>query len=140
MLKISYILIILSLLSSCSHNYQVTTNLDKENFKAYYSAAEVNIYKNDKDIKGEHIFVGLVEGQDCQVKPHHAAPDKVNARTQARQKAFDINANAIVFTGCADLPPEKLKQLSQSNDSLQCNAIIICYGRAFSVAEDAAIK
>jgi len=124
------------LISACSTNYQISTNLDKENFQHYFSAAEVNIYENEQDITARHQFIGLVEGQDCQEKPYHAAPDKINARTQARQQAFEQKANAIVFTGCAELAPEQLAQLSRSNDAQQCHAIIICYGRAFAVEAD----
>lgn len=124
---------LVSLISACSSNYQVSTNVDKENFKHYFSAAEVDIYENERDITARHQFIGLVEGQDCQEKPHHAAPDKINARTQARQQAFEQKANAVVFTGCAELAAEQLAQLSRSGDALQCHAIVICYGRAFAV-------
>lgn len=118
-------------LSSCSNQYAVSTNLDKENFTEYFSASKVTIYANENEIPGPYKVVGVVEGQDCQIKAHHAVPDQVAARTQARQHAFNQNANAIVFTGCADLDHAKLTQLNQSNDSNQCHAMIICYGRAF---------
>jgi len=123
-------------ISACSSNYQISTNVDKENFQHYFSAAEVDIYENEQDITARHQFITMVEGQDCQEKPYHAAPDKINARTQARQQAFEQKANAVVFTGCAELAPEQLAQLSRSSDALQCHAIIICYGRAFAVETD----
>ncbi len=129
-----------SSITACSTNYQLSTNLDKENFKDYFSAAEVKIYQHAKDLPLRHQFVGLVEGQDCQEKPHHAAPDKINARTRARQQAFEQKANGIVFTGCADLTPEQLAQLSQSNDALQCQAITICYGKAYVVETNTSTK
>ncbi len=120
-------------ISACSTNYQVSTNVDKENFQHYFSAAEVEIYEHEQDITARHQFIGVVEGQDCQERPHHAVPDEINARTQARQLAFEQKANAIIFTGCAELSPEQLAQLSRSNDAQQCHAIIICYGKAFAV-------
>lgn len=140
MLKKSIVLSLVTLLASCSTNYQVSTNLDKENFKNYFSAAEVSIYDTEQEITTRHKFVGLVEGQDCQTKSHQAAPDKIIARTQARQQAFVQGANAIVFSGCAVFSPEQLAQLSHSNDAKQCHAIVICYGRAFIVEADDSAK
>jgi len=127
------------ILASCSNNY-VATNLDKENFNEYFSPAKVKIYETEQSISTQYQLIGVVEGQDCQKKPHHAAPDKINARTQARQQAFDKNANAVVFTGCVELTPEQLAHLGDSNDAQQCYAIIICYAKAFAVAADIETK
>jgi len=77
MKRISILITVLLFITACNSHYQVSTNLDKENFKHYFSAAEVKIYAHENDITARHKFVGLVEGQDCQEKPHHAAPDKV---------------------------------------------------------------
>ncbi len=140
MLRKYLVLILAASITACSTNYQVSTNLDKENFKDYFSAAEVKIYLHEKDIPGRHQFIGSIEGQDCQEKPHHAAPDKINARTQARQQAFEQNANGIVFTGCADLTSSQLAHLRQSNDAQQCHAITICYGKAYLVETDTSTK
>lgn len=118
-------------LIGCSSNYAVSTNLDKDNINQYFSASKVTIFDKESNIPGPYKFVQGVEGQDCQLRPHHAAPDKINARTQARQQAFNLGANAIVFSGCAQLTPEKLAELNQSNDAKQCHALVICYGRAF---------
>ncbi|MBL4898923.1 MAG: hypothetical protein JKX76_04635, partial [Colwellia sp.] len=73
----------LALITGCSSRY-VSTNLDKENFSDYFSASKVEIYRSEQDIKNHYQFVGVVEGQDCQIKSHLAAPDEINARTQAR--------------------------------------------------------
>ena len=83
-------------------------------------------------------FISAVEGQDCQTKPHHALPDEINARTEARRQAFNKKANAVIFTGCAALDQEQLAQLGNSNDAKQCHAIIICYAKAFVVNQDKA--
>jgi RcsF protein len=117
---------------SCSNRY-VSTNLDKDNFNQYFSASNVKIYKSENDFPGQYHYIGAVEGQDCQVKPHHAQPDEINARTQARQKAFSLQANAIVFTACTLLTQEQLLQLSESNDAKQCNSLVVCYGKAYAV-------
>ena len=125
------------LLTSCSVE-NLSTNLDKDNFSDYFSAGNVEIYKNEKDIMARYQFIGAVEGQDCQTKAHHAVPDEINARTQARRQAFDKQANGIVFSGCALLTQQQLSQLNNSNDAQQCHAIVICYAKAFSI--ESAVK
>jgi RcsF protein len=121
-----------SLMASCSSHY-ISTNLDKENFRDYFSASKIKIYDNENDIETRYQFIGSVEGQDCQIKSHHALPDKVVARTQARQQAFNKNANGVVFSGCASLDQEQLARLNNSNDAQQCHAIIICYAKAYAI-------
>ncbi|MBL4764950.1 MAG: rcsF protein [Colwellia sp.] len=102
-------------------------------FTQYFSASQVEVYSQETDIKTRHNYIGVVEGQDCQVKPHHAAPDEINARTQARRQAFEQQANGIIFTGCALLTSQQLAQLNSSSDAQQCHAIVICYARAFLI-------
>lgn len=121
-----------ALITACS-NKHLSTNLDKDNFSDYFSAAKVKIYQQETDIKTRHNYIGIVEGQDCQVKPHHAAPDEINARTQARQQAFEQQGNGVIFTGCALLTSQQLAQLNSSNTAQQCHAIVICYARAFAI-------
>jgi len=130
-----FTLILLIFTSSCSSD--ISTNLDKDNFQKYFSAATVKIYQREQDILTRHQFIGLAEGQDCQEKAYHAKPSKINARTQARQHAFEKQANGIVFTGCAELSSEQLAQLSQSSDAQQCHALIICYGKAYFIEVEA---
>ena len=120
------------LLAGCSTN-NISTNLDKENFSDYFSASNVKIYSSEKSINAHYQFVGAVEGQDCQMKAHHAAPDEINARTQARQQAFKKNANGVVFSGCALLTHEQLSQMNGSNDAQQCYAVVVCYAKAYAV-------
>ncbi|RHW77204.1 Rcs stress response system protein RcsF [Colwellia sp. RSH04] len=127
------VLTITTFLTSCSSNYVVSTNFDKENIDQYFSASNVEIYNKEGDLPGPYKFVSLVEGQDCQSMPHQAEPDKINARTQARQQAHQLDANAVVFSGCALLDNEKLAKINASNDAKQCHAIIICYARAFKI-------
>ncbi|MBL4940601.1 MAG: rcsF protein [Colwellia sp.] len=124
--------VILVIITACSNNY-VSTNLDKVNFNQYFSASKVKIYHSEKDINARYQFISGVEGQDCQIKPHHAAPNEINARTQARRQAFDQHANGVVFSGCAVLAQEQLAQQSNSNDAQQCHAIVICYAKAYAI-------
>ncbi len=139
MIKTLFTFLLLIFIVSCSGHY-VSTNLDKDNFSNYFSASNVNIYSSEKEIIGSYKLIGSVEGQDCQIKPHHAEPDKINARTQARQQAFAINANGVVFTGCALLGQEELAQLNNSNDARQCHAIVICYAKAYSIEAKPAVN
>jgi len=130
--KTSLIIICIMVNTSCSNSY-IKSNLDKNNFTQYFSASQVDVYQHEKDIKTRYKYIGVVEGQDCQIKPHHAVPDEINARTQARRHAFDQQANGVIFTGCALLTSEQLAKLNNSNDAQQCHAIVICYAKAFSV-------
>lgn len=126
------VILLIALISACSSNY-VATNLDKNNIDVYFSAAKVTIYQQEQDLPTKHHYISVVEGQDCQIKSHHAAPDIINARTQARQQAFNKNANAIIFTGCTTLDNQQLKKLAKSSDAKQCHGIIICYAKAFAI-------
>ncbi len=132
MIKKLFVTPVLILLSSCSNHY-VSTNLDKENISDYFSAANVKIYNSEQEFNARYQFIGAVEGQDCQIKAHHAAPDEINARTQARLQAFEKQANGVVFSGCALLTQEELAQLNNSNDAKQCHAIVICYAKAYAI-------
>lgn len=129
---------ILYLVTACASQYQVKTNLDKSNFKDYFSPTAVTIYPDEqsmlktKDSKKNQTtkfqYLGAVEGDDCQEKTHHQAPDEINARTDARRKAYDLGANAIIFSGCA---------LIEKNDAdKKCLATTVCYGRAYQLSAD----
>ena len=95
--------------------------MDKENFTEYFAPSKVNIYERESDINGRFKTLGLVEGEDCQLKAHLAEPDRIIARTQARSKAYKLGANGIVFTGCATI------------QSQQCIAQIVCYGQMYQI-------
>jgi len=114
-------------LSGCSSHYSLSTNLDKENFKTYFSPSQVKIVTSESDFSGRFKLTGLVEGQDCQAKPHHAKPDKISARTQARRQAFEQKSNAVIFTGCA--------MINDDQASKQCHATVVCYAKAYQVEQ-----
>jgi RcsF protein len=126
--KVKFIFIFSTLmLSGCATNYTKSTNLDKDNFQNYFSHTQVKIVADESEFSGRYKLIGMVEGQNCQAKPHHAAPDKIAARTQARRQAFKQKANAIIFTGCA------LIDDNQANK--KCHATIVCYGKAYQVEQ-----
>jgi len=126
-------LLLTFLLISCNSNYTVSTNLDRNNFKEYFSPSKVTIYQSEEEITKRYKFIGLVEGEDCQLKAHHAAPDEINARTNARRIAFQRQANAIVFTGCAVVDSTMTNQSPQKQ---QCLSTLVCYGKAYQVDND----
>lgn len=113
--------LVFGLLSGCAQNYSVSTNLDKANFRDYFSPSKVAIYQHEREIVGDYKLLGLVEGDDCQAKSHLAAPDEINARTQARQKAFEQGANGIIFTSCVHI------------ESKSCVDQVVCYGKAYQI-------
>ncbi len=113
------LLLLLPLLFSCSGNYTFDSNMKADNAKEYFSASKVKIFKDEAEFMSSFEYVGLVEGEDCQKKSHLAAPDPINARTQARQLAFKQQANAVIFTSCVDI------------ETKHCVAQVVCYGKAY---------
>jgi len=120
-LKLALFIGVLSSVTSCTTNYTVSTNLDKQNFTDYFAPSKVTIYEKESEIKGAYKALGLIEGEDCQLKAHLAAPDKVLARTHARAKAYELGANGIIFSGCAMI------------ESQHCIAQLVCYGQMYKV-------
>ncbi len=113
-----------TLLTSCAQVSDVSTNVDPENFRQYFAPAKVKIVESEQQLNGKFKLIGVVEGEDCQEKPHLAAPDPIAARTMARAKAFELGANAIIFSGCTSV------------ETKQCVANLICYGKAYQVMTD----
>ncbi|MFD2166463.1 Rcs stress response system protein RcsF [Thalassotalea euphylliae] len=109
----------------CAKISTVNTNLDRENFEHYFSPSRVAIYESEQNFIGKYQFIGAVEGENCQAKAHLAAPDPIEARTEARRAAYQLGANAIVFSGCAEIE-DKTKH---------CHASVICYGKAYQVEQ-----
>ena len=115
----------IALTGACSSSYSISTNVDKEKFKEYLSPSKVVIYSDETEIDGHYRFLGAVDGESCQLKPHHEVANKIDARTDARSKAFQLGANAIVFTSCTLIE-------TQTNDK-QCVTTRVCYGKAYKV-------
>lgn len=122
-----FLCLFLCVVTSCANQYSVTTNLDKENFKHYFSPGKVKIYQQESDITSAKTYLGSVDGEDCQKELHHEVPNEINARTNARRKAYDLNANAIVFSGCA--------LIDDNSANKQCVATVVCYGKAFQIKD-----
>ena len=113
------------ILAACSSQYQVSTNLDKENFYNAFAPTKVIIFNAESEFTHRYKYLGGVEGESCQAKAHHAEPDEIEARTQARLKAFELGANAIVFSGCS--------QALTNEADRKCVRTKLCYGKAYFV-------
>ena len=121
--------LILSLLAAgCAKINDISTNLDRDNFKNYFAPTKVKIVESEKDFTGKYQFIGLVEGESCQEKSHHAAPNEIDARTEARRQAYKLDANAIIFSQCVIIEEDKAAKY--------CLASTVCYGRAYKVEQD----
>lgn len=131
LLTSSFAIIALSALVSCAKISTVSTNLDQSNFTHYFSPSEVRIYQNEDEFEGRAKLVSMVEGEHCQLKAHHAEPDEIEARTDARRKAYQLGANAIVFSGCTLVAGENLS--ATNAEGKQCVATRVCYGKAYVV-------
>jgi RcsF protein len=118
---ITPLLMALPLLVSCSGNYTFESNVKADNSEQYFSASKVKIFEDEAEFMSAFQYVGLVEGEDCQKKAHLAAPDVINARTQARQAAFLQQANAVIFTSCVDI------------ETKHCVAQVVCYAKAYKL-------
>ena len=121
------VILVSSLAVGCAKINDISTNLDRDNFKHYFSPTKVKIVESEKELTGKYKFVGLVEGESCQAKAHHAAPNEIDARTQARRKAYELEANAIIFSRCV--------MIEEDQAAKYCVASTVCYGRAYQVEQ-----
>ena len=126
--NIAAALIVSLLASGCAKINDISTNLDRDNFKNYFAPTKVKIVESEKDFTGKYLFIGLVEGESCQEKSHHAAPNEIDARTEARRQAYKLDANAIIFSQCVIIEEDKAAKY--------CLASTVCYGRAYKVEQD----
>lgn len=111
------------LLTSCS-NFEFSTNLDPSNFKEYFKPSYVNEYSEAELAKIPNRSLGTVSGLSCQIKEQDAIANEADARTDARVKAVDKGANAIVFGKCVRL-----------ENTPACLVSITCYADALVVDE-----
>lgn len=125
--NIATVILVSSLAVGCAKINDISTNLDRDNFKHYFSPTKVKIVESEKELTGKYKFVGLVEGESCQAKAHHAAPNEIDARTQARRKAYELEANAIIFSRCV--------MIEEDQAAKYCVASTVCYGRAYQVEQ-----
>ncbi len=121
MLRIFVISSFTLLLSACS-NFEFSSNLDKDNFSEYFKPSQVTVYEKSQLAGLDYTFIGAVEGSSCQEEENDRPADIKQARTNARIRAAELNANGIVFQSC----------LTFEADS-SCISNIICYARALDI-------
>jgi len=128
-------IMLVGILTACSSQYQFNSNVDKDSIVDYFSASTVKVYADEASLPDKHRFIATVEGDDCQEQQHHAKPSAVNARTKARQQAYKLNTNAVIFSSCSALTADELAAMYHGVDNHQCFAITVCYGKAYIVKE-----
>ena len=115
------------LLTGCTGSYTFHSNLDKQNFKEYFKAGDVKVFRDGELPMSAYQALGLVTGEACQTSKNDKVASKEDARTEARKAAADLGANGIIIRGCATL--------NESNS--QCLSHVLCSGQAVSLKLDA---
>lgn len=110
------------LLTTACSNLDFSSNLDKKNFDDYFKPSRVTVYEKPQLQGLDYQFIAAVDGSSCQQEEIDRPADIKEARTNARIKAAEMNANGIVFQNC----------LIFEQDA-SCISNIICYARAISV-------
>ncbi|MGJ8582209.1 MAG: Rcs stress response system protein RcsF [Psychromonas sp.] len=118
-------LTLLILIAGCS-DYQLHSNIDKENFETYFKPSKVTVYDKQQLLDLEYDVLGAVEGSSCQIDEIDVPASEVEARTQARINAADMNANGVTFQSCIHFERDE-----------SCVSNVICYGRALDITEPA---
>lgn len=110
-------------LLGCS-GYQVSTNLDRENFSDYFKPSQVTVYEKTQLQQLNYQRLGTVEGESCQSSTLDPPPSEADARTEARRRAAELGANGMWIDQCLQVEPNK-----------ECISLLVCYGQAIKVAE-----
>jgi len=110
------------LLSACS-SYYFNSNLDKENFQAYFAVSNVEYYQADKLGDFYVAQLGMIEAEDCQSLANQPPAEKQQAMIAAKRQAAKLGANGIIIDACIAPPSSKL-----------CISSYICYASAIKVS------
>ncbi|WP_417760154.1 Rcs stress response system protein RcsF [Shewanella sp.] len=123
-MKVAFPVVSLSLLllSGCS-NYTFHSNLDKDEINNYFKPSQVTLYENRMP-DAPYTALGMIEGTDCQIDENASPASLANARTDARRKAADKNANGIIMQKCAAIP----------EPAEGCFSRTLCIGQAIKVS------
>ncbi|GGA79917.1 hypothetical protein GCM10011369_22380 [Neiella marina] len=116
-------LLLVVMLSACAGDYDVNTNLDPQNFKEYFKPSEVKLYP-PSELPQEAQRIAAVSGFSCQESGNAVPASIADARTDARIKAANLGANALVVDVC---------ETEQDTESPACVSLVSCYARAFSI-------
>lgn len=124
MQKIIPVLAAVAVLSGCS-GYAFHSNLSPENFREYYKPSGVTVLSDEEFAATAYKSKGLVSGLSCQAREQDPVATQSEARTQARIKAVDLNANGIHFKKCVKL-----------ENTPACLVSYTCYADALVIPED----
>lgn len=111
------------LTTSCA-NFTTSTNLDRSNFEEYFAPSKVKIYKSVEELPQQRQYIGVIEGEDCQISERDEKVDLIDARTNARRIANKLEANAIIFSQCVNVK------------NRSCADLLICYAHAYKVIQE----
>ncbi len=111
------------LLSACG-SFEFKTNLDPSNFREYYKPSQVTEMTEAQIEEYDYHSFGSVEGLSCQITERDAIATEERARTNAKLKAVDAGANAIVFGKCVKL-----------QNTPACLVSVTCYADAIKLVQ-----
>lgn len=120
-----FLLICAALLLNACSGYSFHTNLDPSNFKEYYKPSGVTVVDDEALANKPYKNKGLVTGLSCQARTSDPVVTVAEARTDAKIKAVDLNANAIRFKKCVRL-----------ENTPACVVSWSCYADALIINED----
>ena len=120
-----FLLICAALLLNACSGYSFHTNLDPSNFKEYYKPSGVTVVDDEDLANKPYKNKGLVTGLSCQARTSDPVATVAEARTEAKIKAVDLNANAIRFKKCVRL-----------ENTPACVVSWSCYADALIINED----
>jgi RcsF protein len=127
-MRLLFLFITASMLTSCASHYSFNSNLDPENFERYYQPSSVNVYSEAQLMQLPHTQLGQVQGESCRDRSDLPPAQASDARTEARREAAKLGANGILFSECITLSGE---------DALPgCIDNVICIGNALKVEEN----
>ncbi len=124
MKSLTFLLPAAAFLCACQGGMTFKTNLDPSNFTEYFKPSQVDELSEAELLKARHKSLGTVSGLSCQIKDRDYIANVADARTDAKVKAVDLGANAIVFDKCVTL-----------SDTPACKVSVTCYAEALLVEE-----
>ena len=123
MKKIITIALTTLVVCACS-SFKVSTNLDPSNVTNYFKPSAVDVLDQDEITMYNAKAVGAITGLSCQIDKRDFIANESDARTDAKLKALDMGANAVVFNKCVVL-----------ENTPACLKSVTCYGEAYIIGD-----
>lgn len=109
--------------SGCS-SFSVSTNLDPSNVTNYFKPSAIDVLTQDEIAMYNAKSIGAIAGLSCQIDKRDFIANESDARTDAKLKAADNGANALVFSKCVVL-----------DNTPACLKSVTCYGEAYIIGD-----